>query len=229
VSALAHWLEEEGIATTLVALTRVHAEKMSPPRCLWVPFELGRPLGPANEPAFQRRVLEAALGLLDSATEPGRIVDCPDEDPRAQADPGWQAPIEPDAADLGSEVAQLRPAFEAIRQRSGRTTVGLTDLEVPVIADYLGAYAEDEKTARPRSGLSPASLMRFCIDDLKAYYLEAATAGPGKPSSRQLTDWFWQHTVAARLIRHIRDQSAQSEDKQRRAVAEKSLIPGLYA
>ena len=64
MSALAHWLEEEGIATTLVALVRLHAEKMAPPRSLWVPFELGRPFGAPNAPDFQRRVLRSALEQL---------------------------------------------------------------------------------------------------------------------------------------------------------------------
>jgi hypothetical protein len=39
-----------------ISLVREHTEKINPPRALWVPFELGRPVGPPDEPAFQRRV-----------------------------------------------------------------------------------------------------------------------------------------------------------------------------
>jgi len=64
VSALGHYLEEEGIATVAVVLIRPQAENTKPPRALWVPFELGRPFGPPNDAAFQKRVILAALGML---------------------------------------------------------------------------------------------------------------------------------------------------------------------
>ena len=37
---------------------------MQPPRALWVPFPLGRPLGKPADPAFQINVILAALALL---------------------------------------------------------------------------------------------------------------------------------------------------------------------
>ena len=61
MSALGHYLEEEGIATTQISLIREHTEAMKPPRALWVPFVLGRPFGVPNDAAFQRRVVLAAL------------------------------------------------------------------------------------------------------------------------------------------------------------------------
>ena len=228
MSALAHWLEDEGIATTVIALVRLHAEKIAPPRTLWVPFELGRPLGPPNDPAFQRRVLEAALGLLDSAREAGAIVDFPDDDPDAQPDPDWTCPVQVDAGDLLAEVAQVRPHYERALARYGRTSVGLSGLDIEQAAAFLAAYARDEKAERPRGGLAPASLMRFCADDIKAFYLEAAGSGAGAPSSRQMSDWFWNTTLAARTIQAIRAGSPHSPDKQRQALGEKSIVPGIY-
>ena len=43
-------------------------------------------------------------------------------------------------------------------------------------------------------------MLRFAVDDVKAYYLEAAAAGAGRPSSRQLGDWFWNKTAAGAAI-----------------------------
>lgn len=63
MSALGHYLEEEGIATVVIALIRPQAENTRPPRALWVPFELGRPIGPPGDAAFQKRVILAALGI----------------------------------------------------------------------------------------------------------------------------------------------------------------------
>jgi len=228
VSALAHWLEEEGVATTLIALFRPHAEKVRPPRALWVPFELGRPLGPPNDAAFQRRVLEQALRLLESDAGPGLLVDFPDDDPDAAGDAGWICPVDVDAAGLVAEIAQVKPHHERAVARFGRTTVGLAGVDIEQAGAYLQAYAVDEKAERPRAGMAPASLMRFCADDIKAFYLEAAGAGQGRPSSRQLTDWFWHRTLAGKVIKDIFRASAGSSDRQRQVLGTKSIVPGLY-
>jgi hypothetical protein len=70
VSALGHYLEEEGIATVAISLIRPQTEKTKPPRALWVPFELGRPFGPPSDPAFQKRVILAALHVLEREKGP---------------------------------------------------------------------------------------------------------------------------------------------------------------
>ena len=44
-----------------ISLIRVHTETIKPPRALWVPIDLGRPLGTPNDSAFQKRVLVSAL------------------------------------------------------------------------------------------------------------------------------------------------------------------------
>ena len=65
MGGLSHYLESDGLATTQISLVREHSETMKPPRAMWVPFILGRPLGQPNDPAFQRRVLRGALELLE--------------------------------------------------------------------------------------------------------------------------------------------------------------------
>ncbi len=57
MGGLAHYLEDEGIRTTQIALIRKHTEEIKPPRALAVSFELGRPLGAPNDPQFQIKVL----------------------------------------------------------------------------------------------------------------------------------------------------------------------------
>ena len=70
MGALGHYLEDAGIATAGISLIRLHSEKIRPPRALWVPFELGRPLGVPNDPAFQTRVLQAVLDLVRAESGP---------------------------------------------------------------------------------------------------------------------------------------------------------------
>ena len=85
MSALAHYLEEESIATVAISLIRPQTENTKPPRALWVPFELGRPFGPPSDPTFQKRVILAALRLLERVRGPVIIEDFPDDTTRSTA------------------------------------------------------------------------------------------------------------------------------------------------
>jgi hypothetical protein len=70
VGGLAHFIEQEGIATTQVSLIREHTEKIKPPRALWVPYELGRPFGAPDNAELQFAILRSALGLLEQEKGP---------------------------------------------------------------------------------------------------------------------------------------------------------------
>ena len=75
VSLIAAELERHGIATVCIILLRSVAEKVQPPRALSVPFKHGFPLGAPHDAALQRKVIEAALALLDSNGPPPLLVD----------------------------------------------------------------------------------------------------------------------------------------------------------
>lgn len=68
VCLMAAELERRGISTVTLVLLREVAEKVRPPRALFVPFRHGFPLDKPNEPSRQRAVLEAALRLLENST-----------------------------------------------------------------------------------------------------------------------------------------------------------------
>src|SRR5580658_8872591 len=103
-------IEEQGVATVAISLIRPQTENTKPPRALWVPFELGRPFGPPNDPTFQKRVVLTALGMLVEGGGPVRIIDFPDDDPRARPDPAWQPPFMPAAVVSGSAEFSRIPA-----------------------------------------------------------------------------------------------------------------------
>ena len=58
-------LERQGISTVAIQLLREIAERVRPPRALWVPFPHGYPLAAPDDPARQRAVIEVALRLLE--------------------------------------------------------------------------------------------------------------------------------------------------------------------
>ncbi len=78
VGLMAAELERQGIATVAIQLLREVAERVRPPRGLFVPFRHGYPLAEPGDPRRQRAVLEAALSMLeDRNLKPPALVDFP--------------------------------------------------------------------------------------------------------------------------------------------------------
>ena len=235
MSALGHYLEEEGIATVAISLIRPQTENTKPPRALWVPFELGRPFGPPNDPAFQKRVILKALQLLERDSGPVIIEDFPDDDPRAQPDPAWHPPFVPAAAADGSaetlatqlevEIPLLRGAHDLWLSQHGRTTVGLNALSMADCGRYVADWVRGKAPPSPRDGFSAPLMLRFAVDDVKAYYLEAGASGAGKPSSQQLGDWFWNETAAGAAIHALRETCLATQDERLKLIAGNFMVP----
>ncbi len=57
-------IERAGIPTVSISLLHEVTNVLRPPRALFVPYKLGFPLGEANNPALQHRVIASALALL---------------------------------------------------------------------------------------------------------------------------------------------------------------------
>ena len=240
MSALGHYLEEEGIATTIISLIRVHSEKVKAPRSLWVPFELGCPMGPANRPDLQKRVLKAALELLERNDGPSIIEDFDYDGPWVEPDPDWQNPAadmgaEVDVTDMASaraalqaEVEALMPLYDQAIAESGGDPVGVSGLSMDQIVDHIPAFLGDPPETPlscTREGLSAGMQLRYGADDLKAYYLMAATAGEGNPSPGQLGDWFWQQTAAAKTLIALRAKWKDSDDQRLKVICGAFLVP----
>ncbi|MGN6185186.1 MAG: hypothetical protein ACTHQM_16215 [Thermoanaerobaculia bacterium] len=70
VSLLAAAIESRGIPTTCIVLLRDVAERVKPPRALFVPYPHGYPLGAPNDAETQKHVMRSAFALLTSETGP---------------------------------------------------------------------------------------------------------------------------------------------------------------
>ena len=223
MSGLAHYLEDEGLATVIVALVREHILSMNPPRALWVPFELGRPFGAPGDAELQTRVLTAALDLLDEdATEP-LLVDFPEQAATAQDNPDWVAPTSLAHDNPLAELESLLPAWERACQRIGRTSVGISGLEPMQAAEYVARFLGDDPMPNPK-GMAPIARARFAIDDLKALYLEAGYGNTGHPSTRQLHDWLWRETRMGDLLIDFQHRVRHSDDRNLRLISG-GLVP----
>ena len=226
MSGLAHYLEDEGLATVIVALVREHIVSMRPPRALWVPFELGRPFGAPGNADLQRRVLQGALALLDNEVT-GPLLEDFDEatlaDGGADGDDRWVFPGILDNSSVLAEAASIMPIWQVARKRVGKTTVGISGLAPEAAVEYIERFHSDEPLPNPK-GMAPVSRARFAIDDIKAFYLEAALAEGGHPSTQQLHEWFWSGTLAGALLREFQERARISSDKNLKLIAS-SLVP----
>ena len=237
MSALGHYLEEEGVPTVAISLIRAQTENTKPPRALWVPFELGRPFGPPSDAAFQKRVILAALRLLERERGPVIIENFPDEDPREQPDPGWRPPFaKPDLDDgsatrlalaLENESERVEAAYRRAAKERGRTIVGLSGLSVREAGRYMAGWLRGQASESPSAEMSAPLTLRFAVDDLKAAYIEAALSGSAKPSSKQLADWLWNDTAAGAAIFALRSIHLTSDDERLKAIAGLFLVPGV--
>jgi hypothetical protein len=239
VSAVGHYLEEEGIATAGISLVREHSEAMRPPRALWVPFMLGRPLGAPNAPAFQRDVLRAVLGLLERPRGPV-LEDYPHEAPVSDAvvdipegescavnfgRPPAAAGEHPLVRRLAEEIAQLRPWRDLGARRRGGSTFGVSGRTPEDAAAFVVAFLGETAPASDRPGQPLGQALKFAVDDLRAFYEEAAAAQPGEFTSDALMRWFYLETVAGEALLAVQRAARSSGDESVRAIAERALVP----
>ena len=198
---------------------REHTETVRPPRALWVTFELGRPLGIPDDAPFQRRVVTAALDLLQRTDGP-LIADYPEHVPEVTDFSGWACPINlaPSQTDsLAAEIDRLATWYDQSVAKRGRTTVGISGLDMPAA----GALVSRALTGE----LPDAQALKEAIDDLRAYYLEAASAFPDPGTAATRKKWFWDETKLAQAILRLQPKLAASADPQHKILANLTLIP----
>lgn len=236
--ALAYYLEQEGVATTGIALVRENAEALRPPRMLWVPFPLGRPLGNANDSAFQKRVMQAALDLFQRDQGPV-LEDFPEE---ATDPPGEVVPVCPVSFGgqgttsmswtkrLLEEFNLLDPLHASSLRRRGRTNVGLSRRSVKELTQLIATTLEAPELNNELLELKRA------IDDVRAFYLEALGA-ESPAAARNAERWFWQESAMGDALvqlhdRYLRDAQRSAFSRviaPRHAVAARSTSSAAFA
>ena len=199
---------------------------------------MGRPLGIPRDPVFQKRVLLSALKLLEAEEGPV-LEDFFEEAPSTDTSaPVWACPVsfirkteelndfELLRAALAQEVAELRAWYDLGVKKRGRTTFGVSGLELGDIVVFIGAFL-DGTPENPRADLALGLTLNFAVDDLKAYYYEAVTSQPGHalPESTTLDNWFWRETAASKILRIIRKNSLRSEDPIMKLLGKVLLVP----
>ena len=128
-------------------------------------------------------------------------------------------------ADLLREIQQVAPWYDLAVVQRGRTTVGISGLDVEPAGRFLAGYTEDESTPAPREDLTVGRLLKLVCEDLKAYYSEAASAQPGMSASIAVEHWLFNETVLGKLLWQLRNSHTDHEDDEKKFFARRSLIP----
>ena len=233
-------IESRGMPTTLVGLVRPHMEKSQPPRGVWTSFQLGRPLGEPGDAAFQKRVMRHALSLLDRTDGPVILEDFGEDAPNGSETVGWTSPVVLPASvvpatprqwavALSDEIETVRPFWMKARQRFGRTTVGVGRRQPEQWPELVAAFLAGELPPGPSSDIAaPALALRFAVDDIKAFYTEAAMS-EGKPgAARQIDAWFWRETLAGQALKALRIAGMASDNSALKTVAGRFFVPAPW-
>ena len=123
------------------------------------------------------------------------------------------------------EVTALRPYYEQwVAAHDGRTAVGLSGVDqrrFRGVVRFLEAYAagEDADLSERPAAVPVPQFMRWCTDDLKAFYVEARMRQKPNSAFQELHQWFWGETAAGNLFRAVRDRLKASGDPKLDAVA----------
>ena len=223
---IARVLEEAGLTMTSLSMVREHTERVKPPRALFVPYPFGRPLGRPGDPALQLRVLRAALALTEAPRGPV-LEDFADHTFADDVNLPQAATVSA-CAECGlvsAEVDALRPDYERwVAAHSGRTAVGVAGVapaRLPALAACLQAYADGAEADLPErpSTVELPQFLRWCADDLKAYYFEARLNQVPDSPFQDLHRWFWGQTAAGALCVAVRDRLKAGGDPKLDAAA----------
>lgn len=223
---LARVFEAAGLVTVCIAMVREHAEKVKPPRALFVPYPFGFALGKPNDPELQHRIVAAAFELVDKPQGPA-LEDFPEDEvpDNLPQSSGVARSSARDTNDAADEIAGLRSFYERwVDEHDGRTAVGLSG--VPQrrwrgLVRFLEAYTRGEDVdmkERPAHVALP-QFIRYCVDDLKAFYYEARMVQKPTMSEPDLHTWFWGETVMGQLIPAVGEHMQASDDPAAKAVA----------
>jgi len=186
---------------------------MKPPRAIHCEFPLGRPLGKPCDAAYQRRVLDAAFGLLGAERGPvledfGEEIEDAAERPLDVEVPAYDAGADGSAV---AETGALRAGYDRHLRTYGRTNVGRVadaDGMADVVRSFeaVAAGTDWKDVGFPRGNVLEAS------KDLMSYFEEAAVGLYGDvPEARQAESWFFRKTETGKLLRRAQDTMREGE------------------
>ncbi len=129
------------------------------------------------------------------------------------------------------EMTAMRPWYNTAVNKRQRTTVGVSGIDLEALGDFIYAFVRGKEPKNPRDDISLAYTLKLAVEDLKAYYIEGITAQPGQAgaSSQVLQDWFWDETVAGKVLLALKKVCEASPDRIMSLIGAHFIVPGDVA
>ena len=215
------------MSTTGVAQVKEHAERVKPPpdavgaiRIRQRPWATRRSAHPApgDESGFD--LLDAQSGPVLEEFQDDTI---PEPEPLLQASNAERSDVSK-GLNPADELTALRPYYERwVEKNGGRTAVGVSGVpqrRFRGVIRFLEAYAAGEDTdydGRPEDVGAP-QFVRYCVDDLKAFYYEARMEQRPGADDAAIHEWYWSETAMSGLILNLVETMGKSDDPAVKAI-----------
>ena len=126
------------------------------------------------------------------------------------------------------EITALRPWYQIAVVKRKRTTVGASGIDPDKLGDFIYAFLKGDEPENPRDDIPLSNTLKLAVEDLKSYYIEGITAQPGQEntSSQVLQDWFWDETVAGKVLLELKKACEVSPDKMMSKIGSHFIVPG---
>jgi hypothetical protein len=189
--------------------------------------------------------LLALLELLEAPESEGPVllVDYPEDPPEVENDATviscpvyYGDEVNTEGADSMEiaflrEIMAMRPWYDIAVTKRKRTTVGVSGIPLDDIGDFIYSFVKGEIPKNPRNDIELITTLKLAIDDLRAYYTEGATAQPGQEnaSSKSINDWFWNDTIAHKVLLALLDVCEKSPDETVKMMATYFVPTDVYA
>ena len=205
---------------------------------MWVPFELGRPLGVPNDADFQKKVLLTLLRLLERSDGPVILDDYPIDAPEtAEESPILYCPVRFDhpAQDVSDplksaflrEIQAMHPWYDMARKKRDRTTLGGSGVDVDMLGEFIYSFIEGKEPENPLQDVDLSVTLKMAVEDLKGYYVEGLTAQAGQEnlSSKALKSWFWNDTNAGKVLLKLVETCSTSGNEKLKMTGSYLIAP----
>jgi hypothetical protein len=177
---------------------------------------------------------------LFEAPEGPVLVDFPDDEPVSEDDLTILAcPVDFTQGEVGSdetdqlqvafhrEITAMRPWYDMALNKRQRTTVGISGIDISELGNFIYDFIKGVEPENPRDDVTLSITLKLAVEDLKAYYSEGITAQPGQEgiSSKVIKDWFWDDTVAGKVILNLVKIGEESQDEEMKNISTHYLAP----
>ena len=112
-------------------------------------------------------------------------------------------------------------------EKHGRTTVGVSGIALDKLGSFVCSFLCGVEPENLLTDVPLGYTLKLAVEDLKTYYYEGITAQPGQESvsSRVLSDWFWEETVAGDVLLAVKETCGNSEDRLLQIVGRVLIVP----